>query len=274
VALGEESQVLEASSKDSIFEIDTIAVEKLSTVLSRHILPLFETYRGKPSLCGSGLLVSCESGSFLISAAHVFDPLKDGRDLFFYVEASTTRNLSGKLALTTFHGKDRNSDRVDVGVLRLEGRGLPPYRKVDKYPLPLESLLPGALPRENKRYLVVGFPGSQSRANPVGRQVTSKAYSFLNISAPTEKYAEIRVAPESHIVISFSRKRVVGPTGCVQMFPNPRGMSGSPVWLHEGESQDPSRSSVVGITIEHCRSQRAIVAADIGVAVNVIREAF
>src|SRR5687767_192631 len=104
----------QASSSDSIFETDTVAVDKLSTILSRHILPIFETYREKPRLFGSGLLVSCERGSFVISAAHVFEPLKAGRDLFFYFEAGVTRNLSGRLALTTFHGKDRMSDRVDV----------------------------------------------------------------------------------------------------------------------------------------------------------------
>jgi hypothetical protein len=51
-------------------------VTKMVTLLSRHILPLFvELPGGKPQLLGSGFLVSSGNDSYLISAAHVFDPV-------------------------------------------------------------------------------------------------------------------------------------------------------------------------------------------------------
>ena len=67
--------------------------------------------------------------------------------------------------------------------------------------------------------------------------------------------------------------RVYGPDGKQITFPKPNGMSGSPVWLiydDEGPN-DPVHTPVVGILIEHCPSKLALVATDIGFAVDMIR---
>ena len=158
------------------FEEESQAVTRLANVLARHILPLFaESSGGKPKLVGSSFLVSTGTSSYLVSAAHVFDELKVGHELFFYIEPRTKRKISGSLRLTkTPEGENRNGDRLDVGVLKLEGPGLPPYPNVEKCPLAIDALMPNALPREGKQYLLVGYPGSKSRANPVAREVASE----------------------------------------------------------------------------------------------------
>ncbi len=265
------------AAKD-IFHQQSEMIAEISTMLSRYTVPLFIEGAGrKPQLCGTGLLVSANANSFLISAAHVFDELRKGHEVFFYIEPKTKLKLSGRLRLTNIpEGKDREEDVLDVGVLKFEGPGLPPYPAVEKYPLPVDALLPNALPREGKTYLIVGYPSSQSPVNPVKRAVTSKVYSFRNISHPKDKYGEIGVKPESHIAIIFERKQSIGPDGNPRQFPNPRGMSGSPVWLlysEQEEPNDPKQIPVVGVAIEHRRDQRVIVATDIGLALAMINEA-
>lgn len=246
----------------------------MATLLSRHILPLFVDRPGsKPQLLGSGFLVSSGNDSFLISAAHVFDPLRSGHEPFYYIESNVKRKLSGKLRLTKIpEGGNRSRDRIDIGVLKLEGPRLPPYPEVGKYPLPVQALRSGALPRERKQYLLVGFPESQSRANPVDREVESKVYAFRNISFPTKKYAQLGVNSETHIVLSFDREHSVGQDGATRVFPVPVGMSGSPVFLlyDEDGPNDRSQTPVVGVAIEHRKAQRAIVATDIGFALTLI----
>lgn len=99
-------------------------------------------------------------------------------------------------------------------------------------------------------------------------------YSFRNISHPRDKYDEIGIAPESHIAVIFERKRSVGPDGKLRWFPKPHGVSGSPVWVLHSEEEDPNDPkpiAVVGVTIEHRKDHRAIVATDIGVALDMIR---
>ncbi len=258
------------------FAVESQAVAKLSNILTHHLVPLFAKSSGdKPTLVGSSFLVSSGTGTYLVSAAHVFDELKAGHDLFFYVEPRSIRKLSGSLRLTKPPpGKDRTCDRVDVGVLKLEGPALPPYPKVQKHPLPISALMANALPRDGKQYLLVGFPESKSRANSAARDILSEPWSFRNISAPISMYSELGVTPHTHIVLSFDVKRGVAPNKEVRAFPSPSGMSGSPIWLLYDENwpNDPAQTPVVGIAIEHRKSKRAIVATDIDIALRLINE--
>jgi hypothetical protein len=249
-------------------------VRTLSAILSRHIVPLFsEDQNRRPQPRGTGFLVSSGSGSFLVSAAHVFDC---PQPLFFYVEPKTQRWLSGELRLTKRpDGKSRESDRLDVGVLKLRSPGFPPYPQLDKYALPISDLMAGALPRERKVYLVFGFPGSKSQPHLIRRDVTSEPHAFFNTTAPMQKYTEIGVVPNSHIVIAFERTKALGPNGEVRTFPKPAGMSGSPVWLLYDEigPNNPARTSVVGIFIEYKKSHHVMIATDIGIVLRMIDEA-
>lgn len=225
---------------------------------------------------GSSFLVSSGERHYVVSAAHVFDELRAGHELFFYIEPRTKRKLSGSLRLTkTLPGKGRESDRFDVGVLMLNSPALPPYPIVQKYPLPITEFLPKAFPRDGKQFLLVGFPESKSRANPVARDLTSEPCSFRNVSAPTSKYDELNVTPQTHIVIGFDVKHTILPSGDVRAFPKPSGMSGSPIWLlHDFQkSTGAIRTSVVGIAIEHHKNKRAIVATDIDIALRLIHDA-
>ncbi len=261
---------------ENTFERESHVIAQLSNLLSHHIVPLFANRRsGKPQLVGSSVLVSSGTSSYLISAAHVFDELRAGHELFFYIEPKIIRKLSGNLRLTkTPPGKDRKSDRLDVGVLKLQGRALPPYPKVQKYPLPVSAFMANALPREGKHYLLVGFPESKNRVNPAARALASEPCSFRNVSAPVSTYSKIGVTPQSHIVLSFDVKHTVGPSREDRAFPNPSGMSGSPIWLlyDENGSNDPSETPVVGIAIEHHKGERAIVATDSDIALRLINE--
>ena len=169
------------------------SITRLSNVLLRHVVPLFKKALGKrPSLVGNGLLVSSGRSSFLVSAAHVFD---EHSQLHFYVEPGVISKLNGRLLRTklptTGHRLD---DRVDIGVLRLDGEALPPYKKMDKFALPISALRPHALPRENKQYLVVGFPATKSKANPAAQELKSEPVSFRNIAASTSKESLIKYA--------------------------------------------------------------------------------
>lgn len=259
------------------FAAESQAVSRLSNILSHHLVPLYAaTSSGKPELVGSSFLVSSGVNFYLVSAAHVFDKLTTGHELFFYIAPKVIRKLSGNLRLTKMPlGKDRKADRLDVGVLKLEGPALPPYPKIQKYPLPISAFMTNALPREGKQYLLVGFPGSKNRTNPTARELKSKQYSFRNISAPISKYSELGVNPESHIALSFDVKNTVRPDREIRAFPDPAGMSGAPIWLlyDKNGPNDPLQTPVVGIAIEHHKKERVIVATDINIVFKLINEA-
>jgi hypothetical protein len=160
--------------KDREIERTRLLLERLAERLSRHVVGIFrEGPHGRPESHGSGLLVSSSTRLFLISAAHVLDPLQSGTKLFFYAAPRVTRALAGSVRVTNPPpGKDRKTDRYDVGVLRLLEPPSPPKLAVNKTGLPLSALTPRALPRRGKQYLVTGFPASKSKFHPFAKRST------------------------------------------------------------------------------------------------------
>lgn len=250
-------------------------IQRYAEVLGRHVIPIYhDDERGRPSLLGSGLLVGTAEGSFLISAAHVLDPLRTGTTL--YVHLKEKRRLFEKHFLSnTPEGGVRDDDKLDIGVLKFEDPGAPPYL-ADKYPVPIAALMAQAIPRKNKRYVVLGFPGSQSTVSLARKTVEAKPYAHECSSAPSERYGTLGLPEESHIVLQFNRKRVFNLKGQRQTFPEPGGMSGSPVWMMYDENgpNNPVLTPVVGILTRQPRNGQVLVATDIGFAKYIIEHAF
>jgi len=248
--------------------------ERLAEQLLRHVVPIFrDNGAGKLAPHGTGLLVFNAGGSFLVSAAHVFDLLKSGSELFVYVGRDRVHSLSGRVCLIGPQaGANRSTDRLDIGVLRLEQVASPPYIEIGKQALPINALMGSARPRQRKRYLITGFPGSRTRIHPVRREVESAPYGNWSTSASQTEYQLVGCSEQTHIVMSFNPKKVAGKGLTTRTFPHPGGMSGSPVWLlyNEVGPNDRTQTPVVGVFIEYHRSHHLMVATDIKVALDMI----
>jgi hypothetical protein len=245
----------------------------MGTVLCQHVTPLFYKNRaGIPIQCGCGFFVADRDSQYLVSAAHVFDEIGRGNQLFYPIGNGLNRELSGRALLTPLNGKPRASDRLDVGVLKLEGPALPPYPATGKRSLPVAALMRNALPRENKQYMLVGFPETKSRANPVARELKSQPYSYTNVSAPSSIYAACAVNERTHIAVLFRRGRSVAQDGSMLSFPSPRGMSGSPLWLLHDQvgDNDLKQTPVVGVFIEYAKPHNSMIATDAATVFEMI----
>ncbi|MHB1015725.1 MAG: trypsin-like serine peptidase [Desulfurivibrionaceae bacterium] len=250
----------------------------LSKVLARHIIPIFQRdNQDKPCLMGSGTLVVNEGHVFILTAAHVMDPLREGKELFYYVDDKWTQTISGDCVFTLPPtDTTRKDDRIDIGVIRLEGPKLPPYPTISQYPIAISALRPHALPRDDKEYLLVGFPASKAKAKQRGpdKVIGLKPFSYRNGSPPHKKYHELGFNPKIHILIGFDQKHVIcEENGRRQCAPSPKGMSGSPLWLIycANEHIDPLCPPIVGIVVEHHRKDRIMLATDIAVAIDAMK---
>ena len=96
--------------------------------------------------------------------------------------------------------------------------------------MPISMLLPSALLRDDKQYLIVRFPSSKSKANRKDREVNSQPVSFPNISATLSQYGELGVLPEANIVLPLDLKKTVVSDGTIKPFFSPHGLSGSPLF--------------------------------------------
>lgn len=247
-------------------------VRQLANDLIRRIVPLYEDEAsGQPTLYGTAFLVQGRRACFLLSAAHVLDNFKR---LYYFVEPNVKCVLHGRLLRSRMPASnDRRDDRVDVGVLRIGPDALPPYPGVDKVPIPMDRLRPGLQPRFPRQFLSLGFPTTKSKPNPLAKQVKSEAVTFRNVSASTEVYERLGVSEHSHIVIPFDVSRVYGDDGSARAFPDPHGISGSPLWhLPPRGTAEPRPVQIVGIAIEHFETEKALVFVDIAVAVRIMME--
>jgi hypothetical protein len=244
--------------------------------LGRHVVPVYrDDDRGHPELFGSGLLLATRSGSFLVTAAHVLDHFKADNKPYLHLPWQKLW-LAGRYLQTTPAGGRRDDDTLDIGVLRLDGPAAPPYPTIEKVALPIEALMPGAIPRQRKQYCVLGFPSSQGEVDIARHEVVASAYTNLCRSAPAETYADLGLSTSSNIVLEFNRNRVLARDQTRQMFPKPAGMSGSPVWLlwdNEGQNDAPL-TPAVGILIEYREDHRVLVATDVMFVVEMIRGGF
>ena len=250
-------------------------IRHLSVDLCRHIIPLFRRYGDRPRLFGSGTLATDGHSFFIITAAHVIDGAFEGKEVFYYVEPGLTQTI-GCDCVTTLDkiGGSRDDDHYDIGVFRIEGPRFPPYPEVNAYPIRMSALRPYALPRDNKEYLLVGFPASRAKQRGIDKVIGLRPFSFRNGSLPLEKYHALGFNPEVHILLGFDQKRVIDEKGSIYSAPAPHGMSGSPLWLiySENEKLDPLFPSIVGIVTEHYKSNGFILATDIAVALNIISD--
>jgi hypothetical protein len=236
-----------------------VAAERLAPILSKHVVPICrDDAQERPEQIGSGLLVAGPDRSHLISAAHVLSE----KGLYFHVARGKRRSLKEPVS---FH----SDERIDLGIIELKDAP-PPYPAADKYALPISALLRAATPRRRKDYLITGFPWRRSKVSRERRDFTSAPYANLCVSADAMRYDSLKLSSDEHIVLDFNVRRVYGRKG-KQAFPNPSGMSGSPVWLmYDHEGPNPLHTPAVGILIKHCPSKLALVATDIGFAIDMI----
>jgi hypothetical protein len=197
-----------------------------------------------------------------VSAAHVLEDLKT-HTLFYYIESQVIRKLSGRLLLSPWSGS-RDSDPVDIGVLRLSGTGQPPYPSVEKYAMDFSYLSATPRTRVGKRYAVIGFPASRSAINRADRQVVTAAFAYLGRSVPENQYGQTGHDPSRHLVLSFDRKRSFSLEGAHRVFPRPYGISGSPIFeLYDDEASGADRVfPVVGMITSHKPQQHRMVGVD------------
>lgn len=241
---------------------------ELADALLVHVISLCAKSSGaRPVHVGTGILVEMAGQPFLISARHV---LKDARSLFFYIDTKVTRKLSGQLLLGQLEAG--TADRIDVAILRLQGPSLPPYPGVNKFCLSTNRMVrAAAVPRYEKNYLITGFPTTRTKANPHAMQLRSEAFCLIAQSSNSEKYKSLGLSEETHIVLPLDRSETIHTNGTARIFPDPHGMSGSPVWWLPDDQNGLTIPMLVGIVIEYHEDLNVVVATDIREAIKQMK---
>lgn len=258
-------------------EIDPLTLELLGTDfvedVQRFVVPIFRGDDREAESIGTGFLLGAGGKYFLVTAAHVLDDLKSGIRHYFFVEPTTTREVSGQALIAKLPASgERDDDTIDVGVVELEGEGLPPYPAVGREALSASRVAQWQSPRHGKKYAFLGFPSSKGEVNPMKREIRSASYAYLGTSPAPDDYERMGLSEASHILLPFDKKNVITLQASKMNFPKPIGMSGAPLW--ELRRNEDGGRRVVGVMIESRKLERVFVAADIGFVLKFIRDHF
>ena len=253
-------------------EIDSLS-QHLVTILAKCVVPLYRNNeRMRPIHIGTGLLVGRDENLFLVSAAHVLRECESS-ELFFYADTTTVMGVTGKIKITPSSSvQGQNTDRLDVGVVKLADLDPNRYPLVINTPLPATGLLGTALPRDGKRYLLVGVPATKSRLNLPKRYVGIKYHALLCPNSNYEKYNALGALPFDSILLDYNYKKCFDFNKISKNFPDINGMSGSPIFLFDDVNVSIDRMPVVGILIEYHQNKCLLRATDIRFAIEIMNE--
>lgn len=145
---------------------------------------------------------------------------------------------------------DRNADNIDVGVFDVSDKfSLDSKSENAQDPIHASNLLSHALPRDNKRYLLIGIPQSKSRYSRHHKEIRINCHALICSHANYDSYDRLNVTPLTNIILNFDEKQNFSVSGERVNFPTLHGMSGSPVFLFSDDYNivDPLFTPVVGV---------------------------
>ena len=236
-------------------------MQDLAEVLFQYVISLYCQPRGKrPVHAGTAVLLRAHGRDFLVSAAHV---LSAPKGLFYYVSPNVKRTLSGRL-LRSKPVAGETSDLIDIATLMLQAPGLPPYPDVEKLSGDAVTLIGDETALlDDDIYLATGMPKSRSHANPKTNQIKVEAFSLVSQKAPQSTYQSLKLNPDHHLALVLERAESTELNGSSRVFPDPDGMSGSPVWRLPSKTNGLLLPQLVAILIEFHKTERALVATRI-----------
>lgn len=260
--------MIPSSTPDDDDELDPDPVQTITELLLRHVVPLYRQPRGKrPEHVGTAFLMYGQGHHFLVTAAHV---VAEPQGMFFYVDVNTKRALTGRM-MRSRSASTGEADWRDVAVVLLEEPGLPPYPGIDKTSGDLDLFLVGPTePGADDVYLATGMPASRTKANPHTSQIKVEAFSLVASSAPAATYAALGRKARDHLVMTLNRQDSQNIDGTPRVFPDPHGMSGSPVWRLATESNGVEGVQLAGVLTEFHEAKNALVAIRIDHALRLI----
>ncbi|MDR8365039.1 hypothetical protein [Pseudomonas sp. JL3] len=244
---------------------------------SRFSLPIYKlTESGLPDLVGTGFVIDFHGSCYFVTAAHVMDHHEVDRPLFYFVNSKQRQYIEGPCRTSSTNVADRKNDQIDLTVVKLpDGEGRP-SEEIQK-----SVIFPGMITQDTSkigdcRFIVPGYPLTKYDPDKKQKLLNPACFTWMGKSIPDETYKRLKFKKSQNLLIQFGRKHVMRTDEIVgSMFPEPRGVSGSPVW-HTVGYRNEERILVIeeiflaGVLIEHIPEGKCFLATSIDIVMSMI----
>jgi hypothetical protein len=236
------------------------------------VRPLFGVNdRDEPQLVGSCVLASIGGRTLLLTAAHVYD---ENEFSSFYIGNGQKLVLleSDTVCATVRRSGTRHKDKLDLAVIPPLDRtvgDLHQFRFLTPEQFDVGS---GTVVR---RYIALGYPETRNRPLYRRKVVASEATAYSAVPADEAVYPRCGFTETAHILIKFTRQRIVGDGGQIVTAPAPHGMSGGGLWhFEQAEEGEESAPLLAGILTENPRNESVMAATRVFLVLHMIGERF
>lgn len=246
-------------------------------IFPRFSLPIFKDMpSGRPDLVGTGFTIDFHGRCYFVTAAHVMDHHEYEQPLFYFVNQEKYQRIQGPYRTSSEDVANRKNDQVDVVVVKLPpGEGYP-EPSIQKSAIPSHLITRDTSKIDDCRLILSGYPLTKHNPDDKNKLINTTCYTWLGKSIPEEIYRRFKLTKAKNLLIQFERKHTLGLDGAKgMMFPEPRGVSGSPVF-HTIGYRNEERILVIegfllaGVLIEHIPEAKSFLATSIDIVMEMI----
>lgn len=231
--------------------------------------------RERPDAHGSCVLLRVGDRHFALSAAHVFDSMEEN-ELYIAGEThllSLPRNWYGTPMPAS--GK-REDDKIDVAFLEVPDSVVAEMGNC-LWLAPENLVRPGGT-HATRLYCTIGYPVRRSRVRSAALSVAAPADSYAGVSVDDPAvFAHLGLSPNTHILISFDREKIISPHGVRVPTVKPYGKSGGGLWRFDSlvaPGIPALANPLVGILTEWRRDEKLMVATRIELYVAALNQRY
>lgn len=243
------------------------SLQEAGSFLIRHTCPIYKCGENKrPAFEGSGFFLSVDSGIYLITAAHVFQAIKNVQSPIYVGVGDIIARLPRVGAYRT---KNPNgTDHADICAIPIQ-KDCDVYNSIENIAIPIEGTLYRRSFEHAHLKLVQGYPASKNKpaksVDHLHRMVSVTSLTTGHELARNPEFSKFGKEQDKHFALEWKKVR-----GANQP-PHPKGMSGGPFWVIPN-SLHPKVAYLGGVFIEmHEKSEVAFV-TKISEAICLIRE--
>lgn len=245
--------------------------------LSPFSLPIYKhKVKGPPEAIGTGFVVDYFGTCYFVSAAHVMDYHETEEPLFYFVNKLDRQYIKGKSRTSSKDSAGRNNDKIDVTVVKLpDGEGRPD-ETVNHSVISRDMITPDTTKIDDCRFIVAGYPVTRQKVDYKNKLLNMNCYFWIGKSIQNEIYLKLNIDKSQNLLIQFERKNIKRSDNIADsQFPEPQGISGSPVWHTVGYRNEEKilvieNVLLAGLLIEHMPKSKALLATSINIVLSMI----
>ncbi len=230
--------------------------------------------RSQPCAVGTGFLIQILEKRLLVTAAHVADEMQNSPLYIPSTPGKSLMELPETAICTRTPPAGRDEDKIDLAFWDLPSE-LVAQIENDFWIVPSLFLLPAVqgLPPQNLSF--VGFPHKATKIKFGTRKLTSRPEKYTGVCVEKALYQQVGADLSTHLAIEFDYRRAVS-SGRIVTPKDRKGMSGGPVFaLTDGGSlASLPKIRIVGVAIEHHRSERLLLATKTELLLQMISKHF